>query len=145
MRTVQIEKTLRAPIERVFDVLADHAGYVHFPGVKSAKVVRPGAPDPNGVGAVREIDVGLAWFREEVTAFERPIRMAYQIVHSRPPLVHDGGSITLTATPEGTHVSWVTTFRVALPLIGGLATAIAARQMTRDFARALDAVEQRAR
>lgn len=145
MRTIQVRRTLRAPADRVFDVLADHAGYAKFDGVRSAALVRPGASEPNGVGALREIRIGSARFEEEITVFERPTRMEYRIVRSRPPIAHELGRIVLTPVDGGVDVEWTSIFRVALPLIGGLATAIAARRMTKGFAATLAAVEARAR
>jgi uncharacterized protein YndB with AHSA1/START domain len=145
MQTILVQRTLRAPIARVFDVLSDHAGYVSFPGVRRAALVKRGDAEPNGVGAVREIDTGLAWFREEVTAFQRPTRMEYVIVASRPPMRHRGGIVRLRDLGDGlTEVEWTSTFAVDLPLISGLATRLAARAMTRAFAETLRAVEARA-
>src|SRR4051812_26281597 len=95
MRTVKVERVLDAPIERVFELLSDHAGYAKLPGVKAARLVKEGASERDGVGAEREIRVTGAWFREVVTAFERPSRMDYRIVASRPPLEHEGGSVRL--------------------------------------------------
>lgn len=147
MQTILVRRVLDAPIDRVFDVLSDHAGYAGFKGVRSATVVRRGAePEPNGVGAVREIDTGLAWFREEVTAFVRPTRMEYRIVASRPPIRHRGGIIALRDAGGGrTEVEWTSTFAIELPLISGLATRISRRIMARAFSELLAAAERRAR
>lgn len=145
MRTIEVRRTIHAQPERVFDVLADHEGYARFPGVRAAVLLRQGKPDRNGVGALRKIDLGAAWFEEEITAFERPARIEYRIVRSRPPLVHEGGRITFAKVSSGVEVVWTSTLRVALPLIGGLATAFAARRMSRDFAKVLALVEELAR
>jgi uncharacterized protein YndB with AHSA1/START domain len=145
MRTIEVHRTLRAPADRVFDVLADHAGYARFPGVRWAKVTRPGTKEPNGVGAIREIAIGAAWFEEEITVFERPTRLEYHILRSRPPIAHELGRLTFTPVAEGVEVAWISTFRITLPLIGGLATALAARQMSRGFYDVLGFAEQRAR
>lgn len=145
MRTIVVRRTLRAPIERVFDILSDHAGYAAFPGVRSAALIRRGPDDePNGLGAVREIDTGLAWFREEVTAFQRPTRMEYVITEARPSVRHRGGVITLTADEGATRVEWTSTFAVELPVASELATRLAARAMTRAFETVLSAAEKRA-
>lgn len=146
METVLVRRRLRAPVDRVFDVLSDHAGYVAFSGVRRAALLRQGDGDePNGVGAVREIDAGLAWFREEITAFQRPHRMDYVIVASRPPLRHRGGTVVLRPDGDGTLVEWTSTFAVELPLGAALATRLAARVMSRAFHDMLSAVERRAR
>lgn len=144
MRTILVKKTLKAPIEKVFDLLADHANYKLLPGVKNSKLVKNGKPNKNGVGAVREITAGPAWFREEITAYTRPTRMDYLITASRPPLKHRGGSIRLAKTAEGTAVTWSSPMRVNIPFIGGLLTPLVAAQVEKGFKRMLDEIEKRA-
>lgn len=136
---------MKVSAERAFDMMADHAGYVNFPGVRSARVTKPGTTEPNGFGAVREVKLDGAWVKEEITVFERPRRLGYRIIKSRPPIEHEGGLIELTPTADGVHVRWTSTFRVKVPLVGGLLTRIAARRMTRLFARGLAVGEERAR
>lgn len=143
MQTITVKRLIKAPIEKVFDLLSDHEGYRNFPGVRDAVLTRKGKPHKNGVGAVREIDAGTAWFREEITAFERPTRMDYRITKSRPPLDHQGGSVQLEKTADGTAVTWTSTLRVRVPLIGGLLTRLMAPQLARAFAGTLKNVDQR--
>ena len=142
MRTIHIKRQLNAPIERVFELLSDHAGYTRFPGVRAAQLTRMGREERNGVGAVREITLGGAWFEEEITAFARPHRLGYRILRSRPPIEHPGGLITLSANAQGCMAEWTSTFRITVPLIGGLLTRIAAKQMSRGFAAVLKQAEQ---
>lgn len=143
MQTIEVKRNIKAPIEKVFDVLADHAGYKNFPGVRDSKLIQSGKPDKNGVGAIREIDAGAAWFREEITAFERPTRLDYLITKARPPLQHQGGSVRLQATADGTAVTWTTTFRVRIPLLGGLITRIMAGELRKAFDGMLREVDRR--
>lgn len=140
-----MRRRLRAPIEKVFDVISDHAGYVAFKGVRRASLLRRGPDDePNGVGAVRELDLGVGWFREEVTAFQRPTRMDYVITASRPAMRHRGGTIVLHPAQGDTLVEWTTTFSLALPLVSPIATRAAAAIMRRSFDAMLREVERRA-
>ncbi len=104
MRTVHARRTLRAPADAVFDVLADHAGWTRFPRISGAKVLRPGDSDPNGVGALRRIESGPMFFEEEITAFTRPRLIEYVIRRSRPPVRTEGGRITLRPVGEGVDV-----------------------------------------
>lgn len=145
MRTVEARRTMKASPERVFEVLSDHEGYTRFPGVRGATLVRAGATDRNGVGAVRRIAVGPAWFEEEIVSFARPVSFEYKIIRARPPIEHEQGRVTVTPVDGGCEVVWTTRFAVKLPLIGGLVTAIAARQMASDFAKALRTAEELAR
>ncbi len=136
---------MKISAEQAFDMMADHAGYTAFPGVRSAKVTKPGTTEPNGLGAIREVALRGAWVEEEITVFERPRRLGYKIVRSRPPIEHEGGLIELTPTADGVDVVWTSIFRVKIPIIGGLLTRIAARQMTALFTRGLAIGEERAR
>ena len=142
MKTITVQRTLQAPIDRVFDVLADHANYKSFPGIKDSKLVREGKTERNGVGAVREIDAGKAWFQEEITAYERPRRLDYLIVKSRPPLEHQGGSVRLEPTGAGCTVTWTTTVGVKLPLIGGLLDRLLMPQLERGLIGTLKHIER---
>ncbi|TXH02656.1 MAG: SRPBCC family protein [Nevskiaceae bacterium] len=142
MQTIEVRRTIRAPIEQVFEQIADHEGYARFPGVRKAVLTQAGKTERNGLGAVREISAGPAWFREAITVFQRPTRMDYQITASRPPLEHRGGSIRLQATADGTAVTWTTTMRVRVPLIGGLLTRITAAQLTQAFTHMLAHIDQ---
>lgn len=143
MQTVHVERTIKAPIEKVFDLISDHANYKDFPGVKDSELIKKGKPHKNGVGAVREIDTGAVWFQEEITAYERPVRLDYQIVKARPAIEHRGGSVRLEATPEGTKVSWTTTLRIKIPLVGGLVTRVAAPQLGKAIGGMLKDIDRR--
>jgi hypothetical protein len=144
MRTIRVTRSMKISAERAFDMMADHAGYTAFPGVKSAKVTKPGTTEPNGLGAVREVALSGAWVEEVITEFERPRRLGYKIIRSKPPIEHAGGLIELTPTADGVDVVWTSTFRVKIPVIGWLLTRIAARQMTGLFTRGLAIGEERA-
>ena len=143
MKTITVTRTIKASPERVFDILADHANYKDFPGIKHSKLVREGKSEKNGVGAVREIDAGKAWFQEEITAFERPRRLDYLIVKSRPPLEHQGGSVRLEPRADGCAVTWTTTVGVKIPLIGALLDRLLVPQLERGLAGTLKHIERR--
>ena len=101
MQTVEARRTMKASPERVFEVLSDHEGYARFPGVKASKLLRPGASDKNGTGAVRKIDVGPASFEEEIVGFTPPTGFEYKIIRARPTIDHERGSVTITPVDGG--------------------------------------------
>lgn len=143
MQTVNVRHTIAAPIEKVFEILADHANYKLLPGVKDSKLVRMGTPVKNGVGAVRWIDAGKARFTEEIIRFEPPTRMDYQITKSFPPVQHKCGIVRLERTPGGTVVSWTSTVELKIPLIGKLLTPLLASEISKGFTHMLEAIEKR--
>lgn len=143
MQTITVKRTIKAPIEKVFELISDHANYVQFGGLKASRLVRQGKTEKNGVGALRLIDAGAAWFEEEITVFERPTRMDYVIRRSRPPIEHEGGSVRLKATKDGTEVTWTSTLRFKIPLVGNLLTKLMAPQLAKSFAGMLKSVERK--
>jgi uncharacterized protein YndB with AHSA1/START domain len=142
VQTIHIDRVLRATPEQIFDVLADHARYTRFPGIKAAQLLREGRDDRNGVGALRKVVVAGAWFEEEITQFERPTRLGYHIVRSFPPVEHERGEIVLAPHPDGVRVTWTSVFRIKVPWIGGLLGAVAVKQMRAGFDLALETAER---
>ena len=142
MAEIRLERTLEAPIDRVFDVLADHAGYSRFRAISRAELVREGDEEPNGRGAIRKLAAGPFTFTEEITAFERPVRLDYLILEVNVPLRHDGGSIRFDAVDDGTHVLWTSSFTMPVPLAGAPLGALTAAALRRGFARMLADTER---
>jgi uncharacterized protein YndB with AHSA1/START domain len=145
MRTVRVERTLEAPIERVFEILTDHANYDRFRPVGSSELLRQGDSDPNGIGALRKVDVPPLHFEEEITAYERPTRLDYLIVKVNIPLEHEGGSIRLQSRDGATDALWTSTFRVPTPVVGGLLALPLHLALRRGFTRILEDAERLAR
>jgi uncharacterized protein YndB with AHSA1/START domain len=143
MQTITVKHTIKAPIEKVFDIIADHANYKLLPGVKDSKLIKLGSPTKNGVGAVRWIDAGLARFTEEIVRYERPTRLDYQIVKSFPPVEHRCGIVRLEKSPDGTVVTWTSTIEAKVPVLGRLLTPILASQLSKGFLHTLQAIERR--
>ena len=143
MKTITVTRTIPAPIEKVFDILADHGNYKSFPGVKGSKLIREGKPDKNGLGAVRWIDAGAIQFEEEITAYERPRRFDYLITKCSAPLEHQGGSLLLESVNGATKVTWTSIMRVKVPIIGGLLTQVMVGKLGQAFGSMLKETERK--
>ena len=142
MARIDLDKSLTAPIDEVFELLTDHASYTRFRGFKTAELLREGTPDRNGVGALRRLVAGPLSFTEEITAFERPTRMDYVIREVNIPLEHDGGSIVLLQDGAGTRVHWTSVFTMPVPVVGGATGAGLAVAIRRGFVRLLDDIDR---
>jgi ribosome-associated toxin RatA of RatAB toxin-antitoxin module len=142
MKAVHVTRTIPAPADAVFDVLADHANYDRFRPIHDSELIREGDPAPNGVGALRRIKVRPLTFDEEVTVYERPTRLDYLIVKLNVPFQHHGGSITLTPDGDGTHVDWQSSFTVPTPVLGGIEELAWKPVLARGFRRVLEDVER---
>jgi hypothetical protein len=96
----QVERTIAASAERVFDWLADPANLTAAPVILKVRWVN-GSSGP-GEGALREA-IGLGgWFREQITAYDRSRAYSYRVVRSIPPLNHEGGTLTFTPSTART-------------------------------------------
>ena len=143
MKTITVTRVIPAPIEKVFDVLADHGNYKSFPGVTDSRLLKEGRPDRNGLGAVRRIETPGVWFEEEIVAYERPRRFDYRITASKLPLEHQGGSLRFESIGGGTLVTWTSTLRVKVPVVGGLLTRLVAPRLGKAFGSMLKETERR--
>ena len=142
MRTVTVRRKIAAPPERVFDLIADHAAYKRFRGIRGSELLSEGDPPPNGVGAMRRVLIGPFRFEEEIEVYDRPSRMDYRIVRMNAPFDHKGGSIRLTEDDGETRAEWTSTFRVPVRVIGGLEERIWALVVARGFRRLLEDVDR---
>ena len=139
MRSIRVERMLDAPVEGVFDVLADHANYDRFGGIRRSKLIRPGEAERNGVGAMRRVVIGPFTFDEEITAFERPTRLDYVIRKINAPYRHQGGSIRLDRTADGgTKATWTSTYEIPVPVAGWALERLFSLTFGRGFASTLE-------
>jgi uncharacterized protein YndB with AHSA1/START domain len=142
MRSIHVTRTIDAPPEEVFDLLADHANYGRFRGIHGSELLREGNPPPNGLGALRRIKALPVTFEEEITAFDRPTRLDYLIVRLNVPFEHHGASIRLSPEDGGTHVDWRSSYTIPIPLIGPLQERFWELLLNRGFRRVLEDIER---
>jgi uncharacterized protein YndB with AHSA1/START domain len=140
MVEIHVERTIDAAPERVFDWLADPANLAAAPLALRGRYAKdsPGT----GAGAVREVTAVGAWFRELITAHDRPHSYSYLIVRSFPPFNHDGGTLTFTPSGDGTHVDWLSNYTHPGLAGGKLLEAVTYRMLRSSFCAVLDACAQ---
>jgi uncharacterized protein YndB with AHSA1/START domain len=131
MVEIHVEQTIAAPVEQVFDWLADPANLAAAPLALKAGYAK-GSTGP-GAGAVREVTGVGTWFREEITAYDRPRSYSYLIVRSFPPFNHEGGTLTFTASGDGTHVDWLSNYTHPVHAGGKLMEAVSYRLLRSSF------------
>lgn len=136
-RVVRVRRRIAAPIERVFACLADHEGYTRLPGVRRARLLRPGTHERGGVGAQREIAFGPGRVVEQITALEPPRYLAYRMIASPFPIEHIGAEIRLREIASGTEIVWVSRFRPRLPFGRQLVERSVALSLTAAYGAAL--------
>lgn len=144
MVKIDVQKTLNAPIDQVFDMLTDHANYQQFRGITASSLVREGQQEKNGLGAQRCIKAGGVTFYEDIVAFDRPHSFEYLIVKMRPPLLkHLLGRVELTAVGDQTEVRWLSDSVVRIPLLGRFLDARLTADGSKAFAGILRTIEEK--
>lgn len=120
MRATSV-RTVDAPIDRVWQVLSDHEGMTSWaPGLK-VELSRPGAAEPNGVGAVRKVGIGFPGpIVEEIVAFEPGRRLGYKAL-AGVPLKNYRGEVVLRPAGAGTEIVYNIDADQRLPLGESLA------------------------
>ncbi len=133
-----------APVDRVFDAVSDHEVFLRTDDGTTAKIVREGATERNGLGCIREVNAGRrARYVEEITAWERPTGFAYTIRETSLPLRHLGSRLAFRPSGGGTDVEWTADFEVTVPIVGRLLRAWVDRRLARAFTEMLVAAKSR--
>lgn len=133
METLTVRRVIAAPIAEVFEWCATSTNYTGSPFIIKARLARPGAEAPYGVGAVRLHTWTIGWFRERITAYHPPYDFDYTVERSLPPSRHELGRLTFAEVEGGTEVTWTTTFEVPVPLVGATLTRTAKPLVARAF------------
>ncbi|ATL70835.1 SRPBCC family protein [Nocardia terpenica] len=117
MRTVDLERTIQAPVADVFDWLTDATNYQRAPFIRRVTLVRPGDIAEHGIGAVRLLVTPLLRVTEEIVAYDPPRMMRYKILSSFPALRNQDGCMLFEPIGEqATRVRWHSEFEVAAPM-----------------------------
>ncbi|SOD73838.1 carbon monoxide dehydrogenase subunit G [Jatrophihabitans sp. GAS493] len=100
--------------QKVWDLVADHEGMSAWSPVRSVTLEKEGAPDRNGVGAIRVLRLAGPPLREQITAFEPTHHLAYRML-SGAPVTDYTGEINVTPSGAGSRLVWSVQFRPKLP------------------------------
>lgn len=113
-----IEARSTAPIDLVFEVIADAPGWAGWvPSISRAQWETEGDPAPWGVGAVRALGAARGPLsRERIVEFDPPRHQAYVIVSGPMPVKDYRADVRLTPTSDGgTHISWKGSWTTRVP------------------------------
>jgi uncharacterized protein YndB with AHSA1/START domain len=137
---VHIERDFAKAPERIFAHLAEHENLAEVFGAKIKRLRDGDDGERNGVGSVRQLQIGpLPPFEETVTEFVVPQRIVYRITKGSPLRGHVG-KMTFAATPRGTRFVYDIRIASAIPGLAPIVTA----SLTRSISRSLAEVERNA-
>lgn len=136
---VEVDRTFTKPPERIFAYLAEHENLAELFGSKVTRLKDGEDGQRNGVGSVRQLQIGpLPPFEETVTEFEPSSRIVYRITKGSPLRGHVGVMTFAPDGEEGTRFHY--DIRLASP-IPGLA-ALVKLSLTRSVEQGLAKVQQ---
>jgi hypothetical protein len=122
-----------APVEVVWPLIGEAARWKEWSWMTRTFLLRPGAPDPDGVGALRSFGLGpVGGSKEEVVAWDPPRHLGY-IAVSGLPVRNYRADVDLRSDGGGTVVTWRGSFDPVVPGTGP-ALRLLLRRLTRGFA-----------
>jgi uncharacterized protein YndB with AHSA1/START domain len=117
MASFTYTREIAAPPETVFEVLTDHRGYSAVTPLRRSVLEREGESAPNGVGAIRVLTAVGPPLREEVVAYEPPLRFSYKLLSGLPVRDHLG-TVELTPNGGGTRMVYAVRTTPTVPVVG---------------------------
>ena len=133
MPEFELGAEIAAPVERVWAVLSDHAGWQAWSGAQEVVVRQQGDPPPGGLGTIRVLRRGGFAIEEEVVGFEPPRRLAYRVTAGIPVRDCDV-EIRLEPSGAATRVTWQARFRPLVPGTGWLLERVIRTRLTEALA-----------
>jgi Polyketide cyclase / dehydrase and lipid transport len=106
-----------AAVEVVWPLIGEAARWKEWSWMTRTSLLRPGRPEPDGVGALRRFALGPAGSREEVVEWDPPHHLGYVVVGGLP-VRHYRADVELDRHGGGTVVTWRGSFDEIVPGTG---------------------------
>ena len=135
MKTITFDHDYAAPVDRLFDHLAEHENLAPLFGTRIERL-RSGDNERNGVGSARKVSFGgLLPFEETVTVFELNERIEYTITKGTPMRDHLGVMEFSSAPSGGSRLTYTIRFDSAVPGLPALVAAAMNRSISSGLAK----------
>ena len=116
-RTFVVRARSSASVDVIWPLIAEAKRWKEWTFLDRSELERTGAPDPDGVGALRRFTRLGVGSREEVVAWEPPRHLGYTIVSGMPVRSYRA-DVVLEPDGTGTAVSWSVAFAERYPGTG---------------------------
>ena len=116
---IEHHATTTADPATVYALLRDGASWPSWGPLDSFELERPGADEPEGVGAIRVFRARGVTGRDTIVELVEDRRLSYAH-RSRLPVRDYRADVDLEPTADGTAIRWVSTFEPKIPGTGRL-------------------------
>src|SRR4051812_32307852 len=134
---IEHRATTTADPATVYALLRAGATWPEWAPIDSVELERPGAGEPEGVGAIRVLRSGRVTGRDTIAELVPDRRFAYTH-ESSLPVKNYRGEVALEPADGGTSIRWVSTFWPKIPGTG----AIVRRGLSKFIAEMTDGLAQ---
>lgn len=90
MQTIHITQEFNAPQQEIFDYLSDHNNFGSLLNANITRIKDADGDNPNGLGSVRSIKLGVELLQETIVTFDEPNLIEYKITNNVPINYHLG-------------------------------------------------------
>nr|WP_042177723.1 SRPBCC family protein [Kibdelosporangium sp. MJ126-NF4]CEL12698.1 hypothetical protein [Kibdelosporangium sp. MJ126-NF4]CTQ93562.1 hypothetical protein [Kibdelosporangium sp. MJ126-NF4] len=108
-----------APPGAVYALLRDGSTWPDWSTLEKFVLEKPGSPEPESVGAIRNFFTGRYKMREQIAELVPDKRFSYTLL-SGLALKDYRADVDLTPSGDGTDIRWHTSFRPKVPGMGGI-------------------------
>lgn len=117
VQRISVRSVTTADADTVYALLRDGASWPRWSPLGSFELVREGADEPEGLGAIRLFRTGGIRSYEEIVALEPGRRFGYALDHGLP-LRDYVAYVDLAPVDGGTEIHWHSSFTARVPGTG---------------------------
>ncbi|TDR22401.1 SRPBCC family protein [Marinicella litoralis] len=134
MQKIHVTVYFNQDIADVFSAVSDHRSFLTGGGL-TCHLIKKGAVNKNGLGAVRTVRTKTHTFTEEINAFEENESFDYLITAIKPKMAmkHHAGWLEFNEENGKTRVDWHSHFTITTPIIGPLIGWVVKRKIEKVF------------
>ncbi len=120
MASVHMTQEFNAPQQEIFDYLSDHNNFGSLLNANITRIKDAPGDNPNGLGSVRSIKIGIELLQETIVRFEPPSVIEYKISNNVPVKYHLGRLEFSSPEPNKTVLNYTIDLETKIGFIDSL-------------------------
>ncbi len=120
MASVHMTQEFNAPQQELFDYVSDHNNFGSLLNANITRIKDAPGNNPNGLGSVRSIKLGIELLQETIVRFESPNVIEYKISNNVPVKYHLGRLEFSSPEPNKTVLNYTIDLETKIGFIDSL-------------------------